>query len=1000
MDSGTAGGFAAGEESGAGRPVGFSARDDPFTGDRWTDGEEPEAQGEVQQGARTPEQEAADLLMQAEADQGMEPDYDFESAEGGNASPSLEILQNAGIPGSSGLEGQGEQRAQQEAAGQGGGSPRLSSTLRGSGHLSHGNSQPGDQRFREQQRDSFVGQTEESGLRYQHGDPLAGRAVDRGLERFQWDSFGAVNGNSGLQGVDRGVRRGNDWGASLFPGRGRGSTNPTQSESERVDVLEALVHQLLEQNEQMRREMSDVQSVSSGESGRGRVGPVQKLRRRTEDSESVGEGRGSGRTGEQRNGLGKGIGGSNGDRWAPTLRTFQPPWTTFGHEHASLASSLPAEGPGDKYLAATRALQSLTLQEASGFQMMGTSQLAVDPSSSTGRPMSGNHQSFPMPDSSSAAGIPSFSGTDKVSVTGKGVGQGGVVSKHSGAAGASAENALAPPSSMPGTSQGVEGSRVVTVMINGVPRKGMFNEQGEVVIASESPKFFAIQDNDDDAGECAPNILPRGNVPEEQFVTSAPPLVSVNNPFSAKASSPFRSNAGERSPERPQPPPPPPPVDLKQGIPTRQVYGNRSGYPRRPSRSPNPSPPRAPALRSSVNASPATPGGTKVPPGPPPQTPSVPVGEPERVDPEGAIQGAVERGLVGGSRDFVPGDRTIWDLPTLSPPSSEPNPAMRCNDWIYKVTPLMSDLAPRAHLWWEEVLKEAREEYHRWSVAKPLERARLLGKPSATLMSEVFVRLESRGVAMLSKALPNAVYEQALSNRNVTCTGLIFLALRTYQPGGLNERAELLRGLTNLSVFDSAVAGVGGLQKWFRHLERASAMNISVPDSSLLLDSLDKSLTTILAGNPSMNFRMHTVRMQLQLDTRPVQETVLEYARTVLAELELLAVAAPESSQKRQKVAALGTDQTPIRARGWASIRMQARARKRPMVPQEELQTQGLRSLALGGLRIRGVGMVSRAPSPTPSSVLVSAGLVGEIIRRPIVLRQVGVSIRSLKARM
>ncbi|OLQ06308.1 hypothetical protein AK812_SmicGene10404 [Symbiodinium microadriaticum] len=43
MDSGMAGGIAAGEESGAGRPVGFSARDDPFIGDRWTDGEEPEA---------------------------------------------------------------------------------------------------------------------------------------------------------------------------------------------------------------------------------------------------------------------------------------------------------------------------------------------------------------------------------------------------------------------------------------------------------------------------------------------------------------------------------------------------------------------------------------------------------------------------------------------------------------------------------------------------------------------------------------------------------------------------------------------------------------------------------------------------------------------------------------------------------------------------------------------------------------------------------------------
>ena len=62
---------------------------------------------------------------------------------------------------------------------------------------------------------------------------------------------------------------------------------------------------------------------------------------------------------------------------------------------------------------------------------------------------------------------------------------------------------------------------------------------------------------------------------------------------------------------------------------------------------------------------------------------------------------------------------------------------------------------------------------------KPLDRAKILGIPSQRLQEEVFVRIEARGVAMLSKALPSAVYEQALSNRNVTCTGLIFLTLRT-----------------------------------------------------------------------------------------------------------------------------------------------------------------------------------------------------------------------------
>ena len=74
-------------------------------------------------------------------------------------------------------------------------------------------------------------------------------------------------------------------------------------------------------------------------------------------------------------------------------------------------------------------------------------------------------------------------------------------------------------------------------------------------------------------------------------------------------------------------------------------------------------------------------------------------------------------------------------------------------------------------------------------------------------------------------------------------------------------------------------------------------MGISVPDSSLLTAS-----TSLFP----VNFRMHSARMQLQLDTRPQQETVEEFARTALAELELLAVAVSEGTAKRQRVASLG----------------------------------------------------------------------------------------------
>ena len=181
-------------------------------------------------------------------------------------------------------------------------------------------------------------------------------------------------------------------------------------------------------------------------------------------------------------------------------------------------------------------------------------------------------------------------------------------------------------------------------------------------------------------------------------------------------------------------------------------------------------------------------------------------------------------------------------------------------------------------------------------MAKPLERAKIVGKPSDELQGDAFTRIESRGVAMLSKALPSAVYELALSCRNVSCVGLLFLTMRIYQPGGLNERAELLRGLTTLQVFEGPSTAVSGLQKWFRHLERARSMEISVPDSSLLLDSLDKCVGPYLA-------ELSCAEFPYAYSAYAVAE---EYARTMLAEMELLAVAAPEAggNTKRQRVAA------------------------------------------------------------------------------------------------
>ena len=914
----------------SGRTVGFVAADDPFTGDRWTNDEMSDGASGQQRGARTPEQQAEDLLRQAED---LEPDYDnydFESAEGGNGSPpqegcghSLEQVRATDVTTEYGDNGElrgrglmqtGAQHADIRGAGQmvhpgctgreSGVDPGWTGSehadIQGAGQMVH----PGctgresgiyrswtadECSFRDGQhstgRGDLPGWTGSGRGNFSHsafeharepgcagsGNPGRRRFADAG-QAFRAELNGYSRGAS-EQPFDgkSGMRNSLEDQLSQMLGHRSDGRGAPPGNSARVEALEGLVAQLLQ------REIA----ISKDERSHEGIGSVQS----SDVSRAVPkEGRGWFQTGEPRESksrLGKGVGVQG---TGVPMQVFQPPWTSFQHAPDGVASAACGPlGPGEALLEATRAMQNVTLQEFPDLRPFGS--VMYEPTApATSAHMSGSR-------STCAAEAPDLK-----------------------------------PSRVPAPE--VSGSELrrageVTVVINGIARRGRFNEQGEVILIPETPKYFAMDQGGNDVQQPVSSENARGE--REQSGHSL--NVGCSNPFSANATSPFRASTQAAVSECSRtPPPPPPPSSCAVSArvpraPSRSPNGMRYGYARRPSRSPNPSPPRpiSGATRI-VNASPATPGGTRIPSGPPPRTPPTAVGNDNSLGAQG-LNGKNTVGAYDGSqvsqgldKEYVPGERTYWELPVLASPNSEQNPAMRCNDWIYKIGPLMSDLAPKANAWWALVLQEAQDAYQRWSVAKPLDRAKIIGKPSSTLQEDRFIRIESRGVAMLSKALPSVVYEQALSSRNVSCVGLLFLALRIYQPGGLNERAELLRGLTTLQVFDSATSAVSGLQKWFRHLERANAMSISVPDSSLLLDSIDKSLATILQANSSMNFRMHSVRMQLQLDTMPVHSSVEEYARTVLAELELLAVAAPENTAKRQRIASVTAD--PLKGKG------------------------------------------------------------------------------------
>ena len=94
--------------------------------------------------------------------------------------------------------------------------------------------------------------------------------------------------------------------------------------------------------------------------------------------------------------------------------------------------------------------------------------------------------------------------------------------------------------------------------------------------------------------------------------------------------------------------------------------------------------------------------------------------------------------------------------------------------------------------------------------------------------------------------------------------------------------------------------------------------HVAIPDCTLLLDALDSMSRSLLERHPALLFRMNSTRMSLQLDTIPTLASVEQYAKSLTAELEVIAVSGVDggAASKKQKVASLATAGVPGKGSG------------------------------------------------------------------------------------
>ena len=151
----------------------------------------------------------------------------------------------------------------------------------------------------------------------------------------------------------------------------------------------------------------------------------------------------------------------------------------------------------------------------------------------------------------------------------------------------------------------------------------------------------------------------------------------------------------------------------------------------------------------------------------------------------------------------------ITELPKLSEPTAESGP-IDLGDWMIIIEPLLADLSDSSAEWWQFMVTEAKEWYARYLQEHDP------GDTSTSLKVKKWSRVERRAVSMLIQAVPEGIRDELISSRAVTTFAVLCKLMIAYQPGGLAEKAVVLRNLEESGEAPSVAEAVKGLRRWVR----------------------------------------------------------------------------------------------------------------------------------------------------------------------------------------
>jgi hypothetical protein len=104
------------------------------------------------------------------------------------------------------------------------------------------------------------------------------------------------------------------------------------------------------------------------------------------------------------------------------------------------------------------------------------------------------------------------------------------------------------------------------------------------------------------------------------------------------------------------------------------------------------------------------------------------------------------------------------DLEVL-PSQLEGNAAIKCGDWLHRISPTICNLSRRAGVYWKKSMKVVQERYQKYLEATPLMRLNMTFPEEDEESDENYAKVRSVITEMLLKAIPKDLASEIITKR-------------------------------------------------------------------------------------------------------------------------------------------------------------------------------------------------------------------------------------------